>query len=936
MEEKEASKNSYVKWLYELDKTAGQLVGGKGANLAEMFNAKLPVPPAFAITTDAYRHFTKEIKTQIEEILESIDVDDTAELAEKSKQIRELIINHELPEDLKEEILEAYEDLGIDKETLEIAKADALNILQHSHEPVFVAVRSSATTEDLDDASFAGQQETYLNVKGDLDLIEKVKRVFASLFTARAIFYRKKRGFSKEKFSLSVIVQKMVDSEKSGVMFSKNPIKENENVVIEAVFGLGEGIVSGKIKPDTYEITQELKIVEKKISDKKIALVRNSQGKVEEVKLNPEKSKSQTLEDGEIKSLANYGIKIEDHYKKPQDIEFALEGGEIYITQSRPITTKAKSSKGEIKGEEILSGLGSSPGIGSGKVKIIHDLSELDKIKKGDVLVTGMTNPDMVVSMQKSAAIVTDQGGLTCHASIVSREMGIPAIVGTDKATEVLKDGEMITVDGFTGKIYKGEGENVKAEVKPVVSTKTKIKVLVDLPKAAERAAKTKAEGIGLMRLEGIIASSGKHPIKFVKEKNIEEYSKIIEKGIEEISKPFKEIWIRTSDIRSDEYANLEGAPKDDEANPMLGNHGIRFSLKNPEIFKAELNAIKNVAEKSPDKKFGFMIPLVISPKEIMETKKIADELGLNKIKKGIMIETPASALIIKDLLKVGVDFVSFGTNDLTQFTLGVDRGNEDVQYLYDETHPAVLNAIKRVIRTCKEMRVESSICGQAASKKEMVKHLIEWGIDSLSVNADAAYEISQYVAELEKEQPVEEKSQKEKHIKEGIKEEFNKEKKEANEEEKSHQNKRYKEHHHKRHFNKFKKKKFKKHFENNEKKRPPEQIVKEIDKKVEGEIQKAVEEKQGFAPERKEHGKEKPQFAPEQHQEEKVPSYVADTTQIDAIHELFGDTQETQPEESYNQYENNFQQKQVESKDKPKEIKNFSDEELDEVLDIF
>jgi pyruvate,water dikinase len=908
--EKKSADSSYIKWLYELDKSSGQIAGGKGANLAEMFNAKMPVPPAFIVTTAGYEHFTKNIKEEINKLLDTIDVNKTAKLDKTAKQIRELIISNKLPEDLAEEIIEAYENISIDKSTLEIAKSDALNILQNSQESIFVAVRSSATTEDLDDASFAGQQETYLNVKGNDDLLEKVKTVFASLFTARAIYYRKKKGFANEKFALAVVVQKMVDSDKSGVMFSSNPVKNNDHIVIEAVFGLGEGIVSGKIKPDKYELTRDLEITEKSVANKKKAMVRNSQGEVETIPLNEEKSKTQVLEEGEIKTLANHAIKIQDHYKKPQDIEFAVEAGEIFIVQSRPITTQVQESpEKEIEGTPILEGLGASPGIGSGKVKIVKDISEMDKVQEGDILVTEMTNPDMVVTMQKASGIVTNEGGLTCHAAIVSREMGIPCIVGTDTATEILKENQLITVDGFHGKVFEGASKEVKVEILPIVPTKTKVKVIVDLPEAAERAALTKCDGIGLMRLEGIIASSGIHPNKYIQSKNFDKYIATLEKNIELISKPFKEIWIRTSDIRSDEYDTLEGAPPNDEPNPMMGDHAIRFSLKHPELFKAELTAINNVAKRNEDKTFGFMIPLVISPKEVIEAKRIAVELGV-KLKKGIMVETPASAFIIKDLLKVGVDFISFGTNDLTQFTLAVDRNNQKVQNLFNETHPAVLNAIKRVIRTCKEFEVESSICGQAASKKEMVKHLIDYGIDSVSVNADAAKDISELIAEIEKENPEKEQPKKQ----------------ESKPEEKD-----------------------------NQKEKKPQQIIKEIDQKVSTEIGKKIQEVvakkeiQTLTPERQEKQKEQPTQQPETKKEKKpVPSYVADintaSNQEQAIKSLFEGLETlsapNNPEE-YTQYENNFMQKQVEGngeeeKEKPKEVENLENEELDEILDIF
>lgn len=745
----------YIRWLSELNKNSGQIAGGKGANLAEMFNSKFPVPPAFVITTQGYYHFIEStgIKEKISDILDKINVDDTEELEEKAQLIRKLIESVDFPEDLITEIVEAYENLSVDKHALEIASRYAQHILKNSTEPVFTAVRSSATTEDLDESSFAGQQESYLNIKGNHDLLDAARKVFASLFTARAIYYRKKRGFSAEKFALAVVVQKMIDSDKSGVIFTKNPIKNEDIILIEAVFGLGEGIVSGQIKPDDYEVTKDLEIVDKGIADKKIALVRDSQGNTETVKLSTDKSKSQVLEEREIKSLANYAVKIEEHYGKPQDIEFAIESGNIYIVQSRPITTTAKKESEAVKGKLLLGGLGASQGVASGKVKVIKSMNDLQKVQKGDILVAEMTNPDMVVAMQKSAGIITDEGGITSHAAIVSREMGIPAVVGTVHATRVLKDGEIVTVDGFNGKVFEGQAQAQQVEIKTIIPTKTKIKMILDLPDYAERAAKTGSDSIGLLRLEGIIASSGKHPIAYLKENKLEDYTKVLETGISKIAEHFKEIRIRTSDIRSDEFSNLEGAPKKLELNPMLGFHGIRFSLKNLGILKAELQAIKNCSKKFPNKQFEIMFPQIISIEEVIEVKKITEDLSMENIKLGIMVETPAACLIIKDLIRQGLDFISLGTNDLTQYTLAVDRGNEQVQYLYNETHPAVINEIKRVIRTCNEEGVESSICGQAGSNKEMVKHLIEFGISSISVNADAAYETSLLVSELEKNQ---------------------------------------------------------------------------------------------------------------------------------------------------------------------------------------
>jgi pyruvate,water dikinase len=757
IKEKEANiKEKYIRWFSEIGKEDVKLVGGKAANLGEMLSLSLPVPQGFAITSEAYSYFLKEtgLDREIYEMLK-IDVENTVELEEIAKKIRKMIIEAEMPANLEEEIIEAYEALSVEKSPLNQASSTALAILKMS-EPAFVAVRSSATAEDTKAASFAGQQETFLNVKGKIALTDSVKKCFASLFTARSIYYRIKKGFRHEQVLNAVIVQIMVDSDKSGVIFSHNPITRKDNIVIEAVFGLGEGIVSGKIKPDYYLVSRDLKILEKKTSNKKIAIVRKSSGEAEEVKLNELKSKEQVLSNYEIKRLADYALKLEEHYKIPQDIEFAISAREIYIVQTRPVTTLGQEVKKEkVEGKELLGGLAASPGIGSGKVKIVRVLDDLAKIEKNDVLVTKMTNPDMVVIMQKSSAIVTDEGGLTSHAAIVSREMGIPAVVGTRNATQVLKDGVIITVDGFSGKVYEGgieelrkrglELEEEKVVVEPVVDTRTKIKIIVDLPSFARRAAKTGIKEVGLVRIEGIIAESGKHPNLFLKENKLNEYEEIIFNGINKIAGHFNELWIRTSDIRTDEYRNLEGSIKEIEANPMLGMHGIRAGLKNKEILKAELRAMKKLAEKG--KKVGVLLPQIISVDEVREAKEILREI--ENLELGVMIETPASVEIIEHLCKE-ISFISFGTNDLTQYTLAVDRGNIAVQDLYDEMHPAVLSQLEKVIRTCKKYGVETSICGQAGSNKKMVEFLVKSGIDSISVNADKAAEISKFVKELE------------------------------------------------------------------------------------------------------------------------------------------------------------------------------------------
>ena len=630
------SETGFIKWFSELNKNSGNIAGGKGANLGEMYNIGVPVPPGFAVTAQAYDYFIKKagINEKIKELLSKIKYEDTEQLDKITAEIRELIVKAKFPEEMKEEILDSYEELGAEESGIKNKKAE--EIFDKAELP-FVAVRSSATTEDLAEASFAGQQETFLNVKGNDSLLENIKKCFASLFTPRATYYRNKKGFKHEQASLSVIIQKMVDSDKSGVIFSKDPSLRKEEVIIEAVFGLGEGIVSGQITPDRYILSLKLEILKKEIAKKKIALIRGATGDKETIKLKEEKSQQQVLTEYEIKKLADIALKLEAHYKKPQDIEFAIEEDKIYIVQTRPITTLEKREGAdishELQGEVILTGLAASPGIGSGKIRIIKNLDDLKKIKTGDVLVTKMTNPDMVVIMQKSAAIVTDEGGLTAHASIVSREMGIPAVVGTEHATTKLKEGEIITVNGFTGKIYRGKvAENVVKEIRPVTAkTRTKIKVIVDLPSFAERAARTKIKGVGLARIEGIIAESGKHPLYFLEKNNIKEYEDIIFKGINEIAGHFDEIWVRTSDIRSDEFHELQGSPKEKEANPMLGMHGIRFSIQNPEILKAELRAMKRVAEHG--KKIGVMAPQIISVEEVKKLKDFLAEIDFQKAK---------------------------------------------------------------------------------------------------------------------------------------------------------------------------------------------------------------------------------------------------------------------------------------------------------------
>ncbi|RZN62108.1 MAG: phosphoenolpyruvate synthase [Methanonatronarchaeia archaeon] len=742
-----------IAWIDEVDNTDIELVGGKGASLGELKQAELPVPDAFVVTAETFRRFIVDsgIDEEIFRILDETNVDNSEELQKASQKIKEIIIETETPEDIRTEVTKAYKKIS--------EKADGEN--------EFVAIRSSATAEDLPDASFAGQQETFLNIRGNEKVMEKIKECWASLYTARAIFYREKQNFEHSKVNIAVVVQRMVNAEKAGVIFTSHPTTGEDEVIIEAGWGLGEGVVSGSVSPDHYIVDKkDFKVKKSDISTKRTMFDRDPEtGETRQVDVPDDMRNKPTLAEEEIIELAKMGEGVEQHYETPQDVEWAIEENEIYMLQSRPITTitDEKTPENETSGEIIVEGLGASPGVGAGTVKIVKNLDELDKVKEGDILVTSMTTPDMVPAMKKASAIITDEGGLTCHAAIVSRELSTPAVVGANGASKTLKDGQEVTVDGEKGKIYKGKVKEEKQEQvqQTVVQTQnntitaTDIKVNVSIPEAAERAAQTGADGVGLLRIEHLVLGLNRHPQSYAEEGDEEEFIRELENGIRKVADEFypKPVWIRTLDAPTDEFRSLEGGDREpDEHNPMLGFRGIRRDLQYKEIFRMQVKAINKLYQKGY-KNLGLMLPLIQHPKEVIEAKKIMKEeqLKLEKIDFGIMVETPASALIIEDLIKEDIDFISFGTNDLTQYTLAVDRNNERVSGIYDERHPAVLKLMERVIKKCNEAGVKTSICGQAGSYPDIVGKLVNMGISSVSANIDSVQEIKKTVAKKEK-----------------------------------------------------------------------------------------------------------------------------------------------------------------------------------------
>ena len=737
-----------IVWFKEVGKDDVGVVGGKGANLGEMTNAGIPVPPGFIITANAYYDYVEEsgIQSKIRQLLEPLDVHDSKKLQDVALKVQQIILDTPVPKKLGEQIEEAYAKMGAG----------------------LVAVRSSATAEDLPEASFAGQQATFLNIEGGKEVVVAVQECWASLFGARAIFYRQEQGFDHFKVGIAVPVQRMVQSESAGVMFTLEPTSSDQTkIIIEAVLGLGEMIVSGDVTPDHYAVNKaDMKIVTKEIKRQEWKLVRNAKGKGElaniKADLTAEEQSKQKITDDDIMFLAKMGKRLEEHYNFPQDIEWAKENNELFIVQTRPVTTIKEATGGvtqEITAPVLLTGAPASPGLAAGTVKIVPDPSQIDKVLKGDILVAEMTTPDFVPAMKRAAAIVTDRGGRTAHAAIVSRELGIPCIVGTEKATTILKDGQGITVDGSKGKVYDGI-----IEIKVVETTrargeiKTKTKLLVNLaqPDLVERVAERDVDGIGLLRAEFMVAEIGEHPSAMIEQGRGAEFTEKLAEGLMKFAKAFhpRQVVYRTNDFKTNEYRALKGGEKFEELeeNPMIGYRGASRYITDIETFKLELAAIKKVREQY--KNLWVMIPFVRTVDELAGTVKIMEEEGLKRsddFKLWMMVEVPSNVILLEKFLAVGIDGVSIGSNDLTQLTLGIDRDSAKLADTFDERNEAVMLSLERVITVSKSLGVTCSICGQAPSVyPELTEKLVKWGITSVSVSPDMIDITREIIAKVE------------------------------------------------------------------------------------------------------------------------------------------------------------------------------------------
>jgi pyruvate,water dikinase len=755
-----------VLWFSQIGKEDVGKVGGKGANLGEMAGIGLPVPNGFCTTSEAYFNFLKAngLDKAIARITQNLDVQDTQKLNAASDEIKALILSAKVPEGIRSDTIKSYNKLcGVD-------------VMPSESEEKYVAVRSSATAEDLPEASFAGQQATFLNIKGAENVVRAVQMCWASLFESRAIYYRQEKGFDHLKVGLAAVVQEMVQSEKAGVMFTSDPITNDPNRIgVEAAYGLGEIVVSGSVTPDLYVVKKDtLEIIEKNFA-KQTWMITKVNGKNEHVNIKPEMQEKQKVNDKEIVELAKYGKEIEEHYGWPQDIEWAVSKGEIFIVQSRPITTIKKG--GETVGEGatavanaeiILRGSGASPGVAVGKVKLIPTAKDIDKMEKGDILVTEMTSPDYVPAMKKAAAIVTNAGGATCHAAIVSRELGVPCIVGTKNATEVLHTGDLITVDAKMGVVYKGKVDIAVAKkpeaggavmVSAPVVTGTKIYVNLGEPELAEKTAALNVDGVGLFRAEFMIAGIGLHPRKAIEEHKEQEYTDKLAEGMRQICTAFypRPVVYRATDFKTNEYRNLQGGEKYEpkEENPMMGYRGCARYTSEPDAFKLEVDAIKKVREVYGLKNLWLMIPMVRTIEELRGVKKLLEQFDLkqnNDFKLWIMVEVPSTIFLAEEFCQEGIDGISIGSNDLTQFTLACDRDNSTLASKFDERNEAVLKALKHVIRVCNKHGVTTSICGQAPSVyPEYSEKLVEFGINSISVNPDMVDVTRKNVASAEK-----------------------------------------------------------------------------------------------------------------------------------------------------------------------------------------
>ena len=752
-----------VRWFRDVGRGDVALVGGKGANLGEMTRAGLPVPPGFVVTTAAYRRFAEAngLSEPIASRLARLNVDDSDALRADAEALQNLIRRAPAPDDVRAAIVEAYAALPRPE-----GETGAL-----------VAVRSSGTVEDTAQFSFAGMFQSTLNVRGTEALMRAVKECWASAFTARLLFYRAKQGLGGEML-VSAVVQKMVNAERSGVVFTVNPAtNDRDRIVVEAAWGLGEVVVLGQVTPDHYEVDKAtLRVLTAAPGRKEFMLVRDEHtGETVQRPLSEERATARVLTDAEATAIAELAVRDERHYGAPQDAEWAIEDGTVYLVQTRPITTLAvKDAAPPPAGLVLLHGLGAGPGTASGTVCVLDSPDDAGRLRPGEILVTAMTSPDWVPLMRRAAAVVTDAGGMTSHAAIVSRELGIPCIVGTRTATTTLKDGDIVTVNAREGTVVAGgdvaasgpavtvaptpTAVPVAAPAAPAPTTATRLYVNLGEPDLAESVAARAVDGVGLLRAEFMLLSAldRTHPRVLLRDGRSEELVHRMAEALGRFAAAFhpRPVIYRATDFRSNEFRGLAGgeAFEPREENPMIGYRGCFRYTREPELFALELKAMARVRERFAN--LHLMIPFVRTGSEMRTCKRLVDESGLTAdphFQLWVMAEVPSVVSWLEEYARLGVRGVSIGSNDLTQLVLGVDRDSELCASLYDERDRAVLDAIRAIVGECRRLGLTCSICGQAPSVyPEYAEFLVRCGVDSISVNPDAIDTTRRHVAAAE------------------------------------------------------------------------------------------------------------------------------------------------------------------------------------------
>lgn len=714
--------------------------GGKGANLGELTRAGFPVPEGFVITAGAYLAALDQggVRQRIRTLQGGLEAGNPEALKRAAYELRQLVQNAGIPKAIEQAILTRYRALGKNAR---------------------VAVRSSATSEDTAGFSFAGMHETFTNVSGERELLERVTRCWMSVWGERVIAYRASRGVSEEP-AIAVVIQRMIDADCSGVMFTVDPTSQDaSHVVIEAAFGLGEVVVSGQVEPDTYVVSKRgPRVLEARIGEKTHKLVLGKAG-TERVELEPEQGGQRVLTEPQVIELAQLAARVEAHYGAPQDCEWAFEAGKLYLLQSRPITTLSAEAEPNA-GSELLAGLGASPGRASGKVRVLASVDEGAQLEAGEILVAAMTTPDWVPTLRRAAALVTDGGGMTCHAAIVSRELRIPCVVGTRRATKLLRDGEVVTVDGQRGRVFAGavaEPAGATSEVTsraaepgpgaPVAeATGTLLYVNLAVASQAEAAARLPVDGVGLLRAEFMIvdALGGVHPSQLIAEGRRQEFVDAMRAALLTITRAFapRPVVYRAYDFRTNEFRKLKGGEQYEplEENPMIGYRGCFRYVRDPQLFDLELEVLAAVREETPN--LHLMLPFVRTKWELEQCLQRVDQSPLGRqrsLKRWIMAEVPSVVYWLPEYAKLGIDGVSIGSNDLTQLVLGVDRDSELCSELFDESDPAVLDAIASIIERSRASGLSVSLCGQAPSTRPgFAEKLVRLGITSVSVSVDA------------------------------------------------------------------------------------------------------------------------------------------------------------------------------------------------------